>query len=124
MMTILRNEDRPGGLQVRRRDGQWIAAPAIDNTFVVNLGDLMMRWTNDRWLSTPHRVIEPPAEQRAGSRRMSIGFFVGPNYDAMVECLPGCSDTAHPAKYEPVSAHDYRTGRFAAGAGLKTAVGE
>ncbi|MBT7665203.1 MAG: isopenicillin N synthase family oxygenase, partial [Rhodospirillaceae bacterium] len=81
LTTILRNEAAPGGLEVRTRNGTWIPAPAIPDTFVVNLGDLMMRWTNDRWRSTPHRVAVPAAEARSRSRRLSIGFFVAPNYD-------------------------------------------
>lgn len=116
LTTILRNQAAPGGLEVRTRDGEWIAAPAIPDTFVVNIGDLMMRWTNDRWLSTPHRVAVPPAELRARSRRLSIGFFVVPNYDAEVACIDA---TGAPAKYPTVTVRDYRTGRFAAGAGLE-----
>jgi len=119
MMTVLRNDAKPGGLEVQSRDGRWIAPPAIPDTFVVNIGDMMMRWTNDRWVSTPHRVAVPAADAGPASRRLSVGFFCGPNYDAMVECLPGCSGPGNPAKYEPVSAHDYRTDRFAAGAGRK-----
>jgi len=115
LTTILRNEDVPGGLEVCTRDGDWISAPAIADTFVVNIGDLMMRWTNDRWRSTPHRVAVPPAQARARSRRLSIGFFVVPNYDAEVACvdIKGVA-----AKYPPISVRDYRTNRFAAGAGV------
>ncbi len=112
LTTILRNEAAPGGLEVRTRGGEWIAAPAIPDTFVVNIGDLMMRWTNDRWRSTPHRVAVPPAETR--SRRLSIGFFVVPNYDAQVVCMPAPGEAV---KYPPISVRDYRTGRFAAGGG-------
>lgn len=114
LATILRNEEAPGGLEVQTPQGDWITAPAIPNTFVVNIGDLMMRWTNDRWRSTPHRVAIPPADARARSRRLSIGFFVIPNYDAMVECIGAAGDAA---KYPPVLVRDYRTDRFAAGAG-------
>ncbi len=114
LTTILRNEAAAGGLEVRTRSGEWIAAPAIPNTFVVNIGDLMMRWTNDRWRSTPHRVTVPAAEARARSRRLSIGFFVVPNYDAEVSCI----DTAGAVvKYPPITVRDYRVDRFAAGAG-------
>jgi len=74
-----------------------------------------MRWTNDRWRSTPHRVAVPAAEARARSRRLSIGFFVAPNYDVEVTCLNGAGETA---KYPPISVRDYRVDRFAAGAGL------
>ena len=114
LTTILRNEAAVGGLEVRTRDGDWIAAPAITDTFVVNIGDLMMRWTNDRWRSTPHRVAVPPAEARARSRRLSIGFFVVPNYDAEVACMAAPGQAV---KYPPVSVRDYRIDRFAAGAG-------
>ena len=116
LTTILRNEDVPGGLEVRTRSGEWIAAPAIPDTFVVNIGDLMMRWTNDRWRSTPHRVAVPPAEARARSRRLSIGFFVVPNYEAEVSCIDA-ADAA--VKYPPITVRDYRVDRFAAGAGLE-----
>ena len=121
MITILRNEAAPGGLQVCTPNGEWIDAPAIDNTFVVNLGDLMMRWTNDRWLSTPHRVAVPVPSSRSQSRRLSIGYFVGPNYDAIVECIDTCRKSGEAPRYEPVTVHDYRTNRFAAGAGIKPA---
>ena len=116
LTTILRNEDVPGGLEVRTRDGDWIAAPAIPDTFIVNIGDLMMRWTNDRWRSTPHRVAVPAAAARGRSRRLSIGYFVVPNYDAEVACV----DLAGVApKYPPISVRDYRVNRFAAGAGVR-----
>ena len=95
MMTILRNEAAAGGLQVRPRGGDWIDAPAIDDTFVVNIGDLLMRWTNDRWVSTPHRVAVPEAEARSRSRRLSIGYFTRPNYDRanrVHQHLPGCRE--------------------------------
>lgn len=121
MLTILRNEVAPGGLEVRSPSGEWILAPAIDGTFIVNLGDLMQRWTNDRWVSTKHRVAVPPADVRAGSHRMSIAHFCGPNYDQMVECMETCTSPDHPARYEPVLVHDYRNKRFAAGAGPNVA---
>ena len=114
LTTILRNEAAPGGLEVQTPAGNWIAAPAIPDTYIVNIGDLMMRWTNDRWRSTPHRVVNPPHEARARSRRLSIGFFVIPNYDADVVCIPRGREAP---KYPPVMVRDYRTGRFAAGAG-------
>ena len=114
LTTVLRNEAAPGGLEVQTRAGNWIAAPAIPDTFVVNIGDLMMRWTNDRWRSTPHRVAIPPREARACSRRLSVGFFVVPNYDAEVVCI---GRDGEKVKYSPVTVREYRTARFAAGAG-------
>lgn len=117
MMTILRNDPVPGGLQVRGRDGVWIDAPGIANSYILNIGDLLMRWSNDRLVSTPHRVTVPPLDLGDRARRLSIGYFVGPRHDAMVECFPTCQSAESPAKYGPISVHDYRTGRFAAGAG-------
>lgn len=117
MMTILRNDPVPGGLQVKVRDGSWIDAPAVEDSFILNIGDLLMRWSNDRFVSTPHRVAVPPADSGVDARRLSIGFFVGPRYNALVECLPTCHGPGDPPKYAPVLVHDYRTQRFAAGAG-------
>ena len=117
MMTILRNEAAAGGLQVRPRGSDWIDAPAIDNTFVVNIGDLLMRWTNDRWVSTPHRVAVPEAEARSRSRRLSIGYFTRPNYDAPIACIGTCTDAAHPPRYVPTTVKVYNDRRFARGAG-------
>jgi len=117
MMTILRNDPVPGGLQIKMRDGDWIDAPAVDDSFILNIGDLLMRWSNDRLVSTAHRVVLPPFDSGEDSRRLSIGFFVGPRYNAMVECLPTCCNPDDVPRYAPISVHDYRTNRFAAGAG-------
>ena len=117
MMTILRNEAAVGGLQVRPRGSDWIDAPAVDNTFIVNIGDLLMRWTNDRWVSTPHRVAVPQAQARSRSRRMSIGYFTRPNYDAPIACIGTCTDSAYPARYVPTTVKVYNDSRFARGAG-------
>ena len=102
MMTILRNDPVPGGLQVKIREGKWIDAPALENTFILNIGDLLMRWTNDRFVSTLHRVMVPPPDAGNEARRLSIGFFVGPRYNATVECLPTCCGPNDPPKYDPV----------------------
>lgn len=121
MMTILRNQKAEGGLQVRPRGRDWIDAPAIDDTFVVNIGDLLTRWTNDRWVSTPHRVLVPEAEARSRSRRLSIGYFTRPNYDAPISCIETCADAANPAKYETTTVKAYNDERFARGAGPREA---
>jgi isopenicillin N synthase-like dioxygenase len=121
MMTILRNQKAEGGLQVRPRGSDWIDAPAVDDTFVVNIGDLLMRWTNDRWVSTPHRVAVPEVEARSRSRRLSIGYFTRPNYDAPISCIETCADADNPAKYETTTVKAYNDERFARGAGPKEA---
>jgi isopenicillin N synthase-like dioxygenase len=111
-LTIVRQEDRPGGLQVRNRDGDWVDVPAIAGSFVVNIGDLMMQWTNDEWISTLHRVVNPPRDKAGDSLRQSLVFFHQPNYDAMVECLPSCIAPGKPAKYAPISSGDHLRNKF------------
>ena len=85
-----------------------------DGAFTVNLGDLMMRWTNDRWRSTLHRVVNPAAGDQGRSRRLSLGMFFIPNYDAEIAPLPGAGDAPH---YPPTTTAAYRTERFARTAG-------
>lgn len=111
-LTIVRTEDAPGGLQVQNQDGEWVAVPHVKGAFVVNIGDLMMQWTNDQWRSTMHRVVNPPRDQALGSRRISLVFFHQPNYDAMVSCLESCHDAEHPIKYAPISSGDHLKSKF------------
>ncbi|MBC3779693.1 2-oxoglutarate and iron-dependent oxygenase domain-containing protein [Pseudomonas sp. SWRI99] len=101
-------QDSAGGLQVKNVQGEWIDAPPIDGTFVVNLGDMMARWSNDRYRSTPHRVISP-----LGVDRYSMPFFAEPHPDTRIECLPGCQDAAHPAKYPTTTCAEFLLSRFA-----------
>jgi isopenicillin N synthase-like dioxygenase len=103
LLTILNGENVPGGLQVKTRGGAWIDVATDPNTFVVNIGDLLMRWTNDRWISNTHRVATPPGNT-AGARRLSIAFFYHPNYDALIECIAPTGQ----AKYTPVLSGEYR----------------
>jgi len=106
-VTILKPGDTIGGLQVADRDGNWHDVPMIPGSFVINQGDLMARWTNDRWLSTLHRVANPPEEAHGGSRRLSIVFFHHPNFDATVSCLPTCAEPGVAPCYEPIQVSDY-----------------
>jgi isopenicillin N synthase-like dioxygenase len=107
-ITLLAVDDAPGGLQVQSRSGEWIDIPSIPGGIVLNVGDLMAGWTNDRWRSGLHRVVNPPRDARGSTRRLSLVYFVNPNYDAMVECLPSCQDAYHPALYPPVKAGEHR----------------
>jgi isopenicillin N synthase-like dioxygenase len=102
-LTILLAEDKPGGLQVKLRNGRWVGVRPPPGTFVINIGDLMMQWTNDHWLSNLHRVVNPPREF-ADVPRLSIVFFQKPNYDAEIRCIEKYSGTASPAKYAPTTA--------------------
>ncbi len=99
--TILRQDDVKA-LQVRNRSGEWIDAPPIPGSYVVNIGDLMARWTNGAFASTFHRVAN-----LSGRSRYSIPCFIGPNADALIEALPSCIGPGNPAKYPPVRAGEY-----------------
>ena len=111
-LTILKPDQAPGGLEVLSKSGSWIPAKAPSDGFMVNIGDLMARWTNDRWVSTLHRVVNPPPDKRLGSERLSIGFFHLPNVDATVECLPSCHGAGARQKYPPVAAGAYLYSQF------------
>ena len=105
-MTLLW-QDQVGGLQVRNRAGQWIDAPYIEGTFVVNIGDMLERWSNDLFVSTPHRVVNA-----SGRERYSIPMFYDPDFDTAVECLPNCSGTGNPPKYPRTVAGEYITAKY------------
>jgi isopenicillin N synthase-like dioxygenase len=111
-LTIVRQEEAPGGLEVQNQDGDWVGVKPVPGGFVVNIGDLMMQWTNDLWRSTMHRVVNPPRDVALGSRRISLVFFHQPNYDAMVDCLESCRSATNPAKYAPVSSGDHLRSKF------------
>ncbi len=100
-ITILNTGDDPGGLQVLDKTGTWLDIVPTSDLFVMNIGDLMAQWTNDRWVSTLHRVVN---SKGAGAKnaRQSIAFFTQPNYHTSVSCLPTCSGPGNPPKYAPV----------------------
>lgn len=104
-LTLL-TTDGTAGLEVRSRDGRWIDAPHVPGAFVCNIGDCLMRWTNDVYVSTPHRV-RPPAKER-----LSIAFFLDPNPDAVVEALPTCVGPGRPARYPPTTGAAYLAERL------------
>jgi isopenicillin N synthase-like dioxygenase len=94
-ITILARMDVPG-LAVRLPSGEWLAPPLIPGTFLVNLGNMMKRWSNDRFLSTPHAVLN-----ESGTDRYSIAFFYSPVPSAVIECLPSCVGPDDPPRYPP-----------------------
>lgn len=103
-LTILALDGSPGGLQVKMRDGSWRDVTAQPGQFIVNIGDMMQRWTNDCWPSTLHRVVNPSLTNGPAGRRMSIGFFLHPNYDAVIEALPSCTGPGRPPRHPPTLA--------------------
>ncbi|KAM8893215.1 uncharacterized protein AB9W97_012842 [Spinachia spinachia] len=98
-----------GGLQVRRRSGEFTDVPCVPGAVLVNVADLMQRWTGDRLVSVVHRVTLPPAGD--SSTRQSLAFFVQPDDAAVITCCDG-SD-----KYPPVTGGDYLLERFRASYG-------
>jgi len=106
-ITLLATDGVPG-LEVRPRGGaDWLAVEAPPGSFVVNLGDMLARWTNDRYVSTPHRVVATGAGER-----ISIPFFVNPDADAEVACLASCVSATQPCRYEPITAGEFLRGRI------------
>ena len=113
-VTILAQDD-VGGLEVRTRAGEWLAADPVPGALLCNIGDCLMRWSNDIYVSTPHRVLSPVARDR-----YSLAYFFDPNLNAVIECLDNCQVGGQPARYEPVrfeyylraklgTTHSYRT---------------
>jgi len=96
-ITFLAQSKLPG-LEVRTAEGEWIRPPAVPGTFVVNTGAMLARYSNDRFKATPHRVIN-----RNSGSRYAIPFFLGPNHDAVVECVPSCTGPDNPSRYEPTT---------------------
>lgn len=104
-LTILRQELGRGGLQVHEpKTDAWIDIPSTPGALVINIGDLMARWTNDRWTSTLHRVINPDVGSLKSNRRQSMPFFHNANFSQVIDCLPGCEGPNGEKKYEPVLA--------------------
>ena len=101
IITVLA-QDSSGGLQVKPRGRDWIDAPPIPGSFVLNVADMLARWTNDRFVSTPHRVIN----KKPGDR-YSLPYFFDTDMNAIIECLPSCTGPGNPPKYAKVRYGDY-----------------
>ena len=99
-------QDQVGGLQVKAKTGEWLTAHPIPGTLVINVGDLMGRWTNDRFNSNAHRVVN-----RSGRERQSIALFFDPHYDTVIDPADLLDDRAE-AKYPPITCGEYIVDRF------------
>ena len=109
-LTILLPQADSRGLEILAPDGRWVEVPPRPGAFIVNIGDLMARWTNDRWTSTLHRVVMP--EEGGAERRQSFAFFHQPNWDAEIVALEACVSPGERPKYPPVRSGPYLMGKF------------
>jgi isopenicillin N synthase-like dioxygenase len=113
IVTVLYADAVPG-LEIVGPDGGWHRVVPVEGAFLVNLGDLLAQWTNDRWRSTLHRVSPPPGDDRSPALRRSAAFFHDGNYDALVEVLETCCSPENPARYEPILAGDHLMAKLTA----------
>lgn len=114
-LTILKPDPDVPGLEIRLPTGRWVSAPKVKDAFIINVGDMMARWTNDRWVSTRHRVAVPENRSGSGSnRRQSIAFFHNTNFDADIQCIETCVDDDATPNYTAVKAGAYLIESFRA----------
>jgi isopenicillin N synthase-like dioxygenase len=109
-LTILLPQAGSRGLEILGPGGEWMEVHPHPGAFVVNIGDLMSRWTNDRWTSTLHRVVIP--DDGGARRRQSFAFFHQPNWDAEIATLDACLGPNEAPKYPPVRSGPYLMGKF------------
>ena len=112
-ITLL-TQDNVGGLRAQMLDGRWVTVPPVNNSVIVNVGDMLQRWSNDTLRATPHQVMELQEKSNDGviPERYSIAFFCNANKDVMLDCLKQCTTEGSPAKYPPINAHDYLVQRL------------
>ena len=113
-LTILAMTEADGALEVRMPDGAWRPVRPARGALVVNLGDMMARWTNDRWTSTLHRVANPRDLESARSRRQTIGYFMHPDYDAPIAAIPSCVPEGEAPRFPTISAGEHIAMKIAA----------
>lgn len=119
-ITLLFQDDA-GGLEVKNKQGEWISAPPVPGAVVVNIGDLLQRWSNDIFRSTEHRVkmIENTAPQTASqaalqTERYSVVFFCQPDFKAEIACMPTCQSEKNPPKYPPIKSGEHLLSKLSA----------
>ena len=110
-LTMVYTDTDAGGIEVLTPERRWLRVPYVPDAFIVNLGDLMAEWTNDRWVSTLHRVGLPEPHELHRDR-LSVIFFHQPNYDAVIECLPTCSGAGNPPRYSRTTSGAHREAKI------------
>jgi isopenicillin N synthase-like dioxygenase len=108
IITVLYQDDGPGSLQLHQRGKGWRDVASVPGTFVVNIGELMERWTNDRFVATPHRVLKPLSDAEQ-TPRISAPFFLKADFDAVIAPIPELLAPGEQPKYEPVTGKGWLT---------------
>ena len=106
-ITILAIKGNESGLEVLMPDGHWLGVNPPDGCLVVNLGDMMNRWTNGLWKSTLHRVANPQNLNSINSHRQTLGYFMHPDFDALIEVIPSCIARGTVAEFAPIRAGEH-----------------
>ena len=119
IVTVLWADPVTPGLQILDAQGQWHDVVPVPGALLINLGDMMSRWSNDRWISTMHRVLPPVDANGQVKRRRSVAYFHDGNSDGMVTCLPSCTDAEHPPLYPPVTIAEHLAAKLAGSRGLE-----
>jgi isopenicillin N synthase-like dioxygenase len=119
IVTVLWADPVTPGLQIVDANGRWVDVVPTQGALLINLGDLLARWTNDRWRSTLHRVLPSINSQGQVVRRRSAAFFHDGNADSIIECLPSCTTPQHPPKYPAVRIADHLAQKLAGSRGLQ-----
>jgi len=116
-ITILKSDPTVPGLELKLATGSWVKAPLVNDAFIVNIGDMLARWTNDRWVSTLHRVVQSSNSKSDAIRRQSMAYFHNTNFDSEIECIPSCLEPGEEPKYEKVLAGPYLWNHFSSAIG-------
>jgi isopenicillin N synthase-like dioxygenase len=119
IVTVLWADQVTPGLQILDPGGRWHDVVPVTGGLLVNLGDLLARWTNHRWLSTMHRVLPPIDARGRVTRRRSAAYFHDGNADAVIACLPSCQDADHLPLYEPVTVAEHLAAKLGGSRALK-----
>ena len=111
-LTILMQNSGSDGLEIQNRNGQWLPVTGEAPDLIVNIGDLMARWTNDHWVSSVHRVVVPNDAHSRQQRRLSLAYFHQPDWDAEIRCIPSCLPDKEQPIYPPIRSGRYLMEKF------------
>jgi isopenicillin N synthase-like dioxygenase len=111
-LTILMQNSGTDGLEIQNRNGDWVPITGEVPDLIVNIGDLMARWTDNRWVSSLHRVVVPDDTYFRQQRRLSLAYFHQPDWDAEIRCIPSCLSEKEQPIYPPIRSGRYLMGKF------------